>query len=692
MTVTHRPTTRPGKVTLAGVGVVWPGQDSLASPHSPVDSIVDKKIFGDQITNIIQFLFQQPPWVMWGGVVLAAIIAFFLLRFLWPRRQAIITWFRTRSRAVTFAMIAGVAVVIGVAGIGGYKANHFVETDKRFCTGCHIFVPSGQVLPEAPDSGSYTVVPLLEGKHDTLSCHACHPLKPVKEAVKLVFWMSGVRDKEIPEHAKVPRQICEQCHVQGAAKKTWQAIAATAGHRVHLESDSSAMKDKKECLTCHARTAHRFVPVNQTCGQSGCHEEKDTKIVLGKMATQGDFHCAACHVFTATVPLLATRDSAAGTLRPALQQCFKCHEMKQRLPDFDAAKDPHNGTCGMCHNPHTQKAPSEARQTCTTANCHADWRKELFHVGAQHKKVGEKCLTCHQPHQARVDASDCQGCHERAKVSENGKPFKPPLPFDTTKALRQSLLTPPATAPAAPEPLERPSKVKGDAPPLEDTPAVAHPPPREVRTVPAQPADSFEHARHKKLACLTCHNPAGPKDKITFTAPRGCQICHHQKPTTSDCATCHTREELIPGRHVTISVAAAGKPARQRPVDFAHEKHHDVECLKCHTAPVYLTAADSVKSCNACHADHHEAGRDCATCHRTTAITEPHALPVMAHVKCDACHTTAKVATLEPKRTFCLTCHAPEQDHYPPAECTSCHFLTSPAGYQPRLIKSESAR
>ncbi|MFN8651715.1 MAG: hypothetical protein U0133_07415 [Gemmatimonadales bacterium] len=107
----------------------------------------------------------------------------------------------------------------------------------------------------------------------------------------------------------------------------------------------------------------------------GCHEEKDTKIVLGKMATQGDFHCAACHVFTATVPLLATRDSAAGALRPALQQCFKCHEMKKRLPDFDAAKDPHNGTCGMCHNPHTQKTPSEAKQSCTTAQCHADWRK-----------------------------------------------------------------------------------------------------------------------------------------------------------------------------------------------------------------------------------------------------------------------------------------------------------------------------
>ncbi|MFN8651716.1 MAG: hypothetical protein U0133_07420 [Gemmatimonadales bacterium] len=133
----------PGKVTLAGVGVGWP--DGFAG-LAPLAGGFDRRqgLFGDRITNLIQFLFQQPPWVMWGGVVLAAIIAFFLVRALWPRRQAIVTWFRTRSRPVTVAMIGGATVFLAAAGFAGYKANHFVETDKRFCTGCHIFVPSGR--------------------------------------------------------------------------------------------------------------------------------------------------------------------------------------------------------------------------------------------------------------------------------------------------------------------------------------------------------------------------------------------------------------------------------------------------------------------------------------------------------------------------------------------------------------------
>ncbi len=611
---------------------------------------------------------------MWGGVVLAGIIAFFLVRWLWPKRQHIITWFKTRSRPVLFALGSVGVLALLMAGFGGYQVNHFIETDKRFCTGCHIFIPSGQLMPPPPDSGNYTVVPLMEGKHDSLSCHACHPLKPVKEAVKLVLWMSGVRDSTIPEHAKVPRQICEQCHVQGDAKKTWQAIAATAGHRTHLESDSSALVGKKECLTCHARTAHRFVPVNQTCGQSGCHAESETRIKLGKMATQGEFHCAGCHIFTASVPALATRDSAAGTLRPALQQCFRCHEMKQRLPDFDAAKDPHNGTCGMCHDPHKQKTPAEARTSCSSANCHADWRKDLFHTGAQHRRVGERCLTCHLPHAARVDASDCTGCHERARARRTEGPV-PPLPFDTLKTLRNSM---------APEPAEeRPQKVKGDGPPFEPAAAAPQPPPNH-----SQPADSFEHARHQKLPCLTCHVPSAQKSKLTFEPPRGCQICHHQDPKTNQCASCHSETRLAPLQSVLVQVAVKDHGPRTRTVGFSHPSHRERACISCHSSPVTMAPADSVTRCQGCHESHHEAGRACATCHRTDAITAPHARPVLAHVRCDACHTRARVAALEPRRSFCLTCHSPQQDHYGPAECSSCHLLRTPADYRPQLLQS----
>ena len=93
----------------------------------------------------------------------------------------------------------------------------------------------------------------------------------------------------------------------------------------------------------------------------------------------------------------------------------------------------------MCHNPaHRRQARRTRMKSCADAGCHADWRSVAFHAGKAHRKVAEQCRTCHQPHAARVDASDCTGCH--TAVRKGGRRSKPPLPFDTLKALRQSLL------------------------------------------------------------------------------------------------------------------------------------------------------------------------------------------------------------------------------------------------------------
>lgn len=671
----------PSGTPLAGAGFL-PMMHPLPPALSLQDSVGGVRIHSadssaaleaDRITPIIQWFFQKAPWVMWGGVVLALVVAFILLRWLWPRRRQIIPWVRTRSSAVTFALVGAAVVAVSLAATAGYAGYHFVETDKRFCNGCHIFVGSGQKFVFA-DTGNYTIVPRMEGKHDSISCHTCHPLKPMKEAVKLVFWMSGVRGAEIPPHAKVPRKTCENCHVQGAAKETWQAISATAGHRTHLESDSSALKGKVECLTCHARTAHRFLPADSTCVQKGCHLTDDTQIKLGKMAGQTDLHCILCHKFTKPVAALATRDSAAGALRPNLKQCLSCHKMEALLPDFPADKDPHGGTCGMCHNPHSQTNPSETRKSCTTSGCHPDWRKEPFHTGAAHRNKAEECTLCHSPHAARVDASDCTGCHNAVRASTRGG-VRPPLPFDTLKALNQSLV--PERPHADPE---RPSKVKGDAPPGDD------PPRRALSALPALPSDSFSHPRHKKLACLTCHlSTSGAK--LTFEPPRGCQICHHQDPLRSDCAKCHEQGSLPVTLAVPVSIAAAGKPARERTVAFRHEKHAELKCTACHGQSVTLAPVDSAVTCQGCHESHHETGRDCAECHQTPSIAETHALPVRAHVACDVCHATTAIASLSPTRTFCLACHTSTVDHHAEKECSICHLQATPEEYRARLFK-----
>ena len=644
-----------------------------------VDSVVVRSPLPDPLVPVVQWLFQRPGWVMVSGLVLGALFAAALLVLVWRRRREIGGWLVTRKSWIKAAMAGAVAMVLLLVLGGALKAHDYVMHDNDFCKGCHVFVPSGQLFVR-PDTGTYLLVNQLEGKHDTLSCHACHPFELKAQTKELFYWMVARPDK-IPPHAKVPRTICEQCHVQGAAKKTWQRIASTAGHRTHLESDSAPLR-KVQCLTCHARTAHRFQPADTTCAQKGCHLTDDVKIRLGRMAArfhgsaaqplpnEEQLYCNSCHQFTAEARFVSL-DSAAGTLRPGERQCFGCHEMRTLLASFDPEKDPHGGSCGTCHNPHTDVKPKDALKSCAEANCHLNWRSVPFHVGAAHRRVAARCETCHQPHAARVDASDCTGCH--IEVRKGGGRMRPPLPFDTTKALQQSV-----------RPLIEPgrSRGRGDAPPGE--------PPGKVSATARFPSDSFSHQRHRRLACITCHSTTSRRSDLTFEPPRGCQICHHQQPARSDCAQCHSKEELGTDREVTVRVAVARHEPRDREVTFEHAEHAGTACTQCHTARVTLAPTPDVQACIACHADHHTARRDCAGCHKTSEIRPAHASPVLAHERCDDCHATGTVRALTPDRSFCLTCHGGSEDHYAPRQCTECHFQQSPEEYRSHLMTSRA--
>ena len=631
---------------------------------------MDPHLLPDRIIPIIQLLFQQPPWVMWGGVVLGTVVALVVLRLVWPLRKKI--WGSTRSRPWQVVFFGGLFAVAVGGAFAGMKVNTFIQRDNRFCNGCHIFVPAGQHWA-LPDTGNYTLVNKLEGKHDTLSCHACHELNMKKEAVKFVLWMSGDRGtgERVPPHAKVPRRVCEGCHVQGAAKESWQAIAATAGHRTHLESDS--LKSRIECLTCHARSAHRFVPPDSTCSQKGCHLTSEVQIKLGKMAGQTDFHCNACHRFTKQVPLLATRDSAAGSLRPNKTQCLACHPMQLRLATFDPSRDPHNASCGTCHNPHAQVKPVDALKSCTTAGCHDNWRKVAFHSGKAHQRIESQCLVCHDPHAARVDASDCTGCHARAKLNRGGTEVRPPQPFDTLQALKRTSALP------------RSSLIhgKGDAPPEEDLPA--------AQLHPAAVADSFSHERHRELQCILCHSVSSKQTTLTFVAPRGCQICHHQAPDKADCLKCHEKDGAYTFRQVRLSIAPAKRPPEPRMATFSHTVHSVVgRCVTCHKDPVTMAPVDSVTRCSGCHVTHHTTAKQCAGCHASSGLTVAHADARGTHSGCNECHAPAVVALLTPNRALCLTCHADKTEHHAERECTTCHLLETPEGWRDHLMRRDA--
>ncbi len=204
--------------------------------------------------------------------------------------------------------------------------------------------------------------------------------------------------------------------------------------------------------------------------------------------------------------------------------------------------------------------------------------------------------------------------------------------------------------------------------------------------IPAQSGDSFSHRRHQQLACLTCHL-SNSGSLLTFEPPRGCQLCHHSEQAQKDCVQCHDPGSVPATLAVSLAIAAAGKPPLERTVAFPHQHHTELGCKGCHGQPVTLAPTDSAQTCRACHVEHHEDGRDCAACHRTPAITQPHALPVQAHVACDACHATAAIVPLIPTRSFCLACHDPEVDHHPARECVACHLQSTPEEYRSHLLR-----
>ena len=676
----------PRPLASAAAGVQDP---AAALPHAPfpgVDSVVVQSPVPGPIGAMFRFLFSSVPQsVQIAGALLGMAVGLAVLVLLWRRRARILQWVRTRSRRLQWALAAGLFLaLLGSAGAGAATWN-YTQHNNDFCLGCHVMDPAFREFTAHED------------KHDDLECHDCHQ-QPVTASLRQLYLWVAERPDEIGAHTRLANDVCERCHVTGEAER-WQRIASTAGHRVHLESDSTALRDM-QCVTCHGEEVHRFVPANVTCGQSGCHEESQTDIVLGRMADQTALHCNACHRFTAEVPALATTDSARGTLVPGSRQCFGCHEMRQVLEGFDLARDPHGGTCGTCHNPHTQETPAAAVTTCASAQCHADWRQEPFHVGDAHRRIGQECLLCHQPHQSGVDASDCEGCHQSVRERTSRSP---PVPFDTNRALRTIPPPPPAPAPN-PEP---PPGTRGgaDRTPGERSSGVlfrlvsgsvpsGFGPPRPVPDVPVfdqapSAQDSFPHAPHRRFACIECHVTGRGEGRLTFEPPRGCDICHHQAPATSRCATCHKPGEIEPVHQASLTVTVPTNPPRTRQAPFSHVAHAATPCVQCHTTPVSMAAAAAVAECRSCHQEHHTASRECASCHRAGDLQASHKDdPVASHQRCDACHTRATVALLAPTRPFCITCHEPQgTDHYDARECTICHFLQEPAAFKPRLLR-----
>ncbi len=300
--------------------------------------------------------------------------------------------------------MAAAVIGLGAASLSGYRVYHYMMHDNEFCLSCHLMTDAYERFQRSA--------------HNEVSCHSCHPagLSTVWQLYSTVF----LSPTEVRKHAHVSNRTCESCHSLEREGETWERVQRTAGHRVHLESRDSSLRDLK-CVDCHSVDVHEFNPTNRTCMKAGCHA--DAQVKLGRMGSL-DIYCTTCHSFQVETPHLAF-DSLGGALSPKARDCFACHEMRRALGDMEFTHDPHRGECGMCHNPHTQRQGVEAAQTCTGAGCHVtDWQDSPFHTGVP---APQECVRCHIPHSWKVEGENCMRCHRHIM-----QPTPPARPQRTT--------------------------------------------------------------------------------------------------------------------------------------------------------------------------------------------------------------------------------------------------------------------
>ena len=616
-----------------------------------------------RVETVIRWFFSVPQWVQLAGAALAIIAGVIALYLVWRNARLIRAWMRERhhTTSIFWKVVIGFVAVGVLLGMASGGATFFVysQNNNQFCLSCHTL--HDEVYQRFQQSKHHRIA--------NLRCHDCHDEPLVAEMTQVAKWML-LRPSEVGPHAPVPRAVCATCHIKQNPDSTWQRIIATAGHTVHLQTDT-AKALRIECLTCHGVTAHRFVPVAQTCAQSGCH--KQTEIRLGKMAGQTSLHCTTCHQFTAPVAGDTTTNAALEQLVPGQRNCLGCHEMRKVIERFVPANDPHKGQCGACHNPHTQTTPAAAFKTCANSGCHA--RPDTltpFHRGI-HATALTNCGACHQEHTWKVRGKDCIDCHQNIYKTPPKAVFRPPP--------RSSML---------------PSSPAGSRFALVDNVTTLVFAARSIvgarlaafgfaQAVSGPDSVSFSHATHRGLACTSCHSATGPAHgSVTLRSVRDCEQCHHG-PTAAKlgggsaaCLHCH-QSQTLPARSQTVTVRTSTSPTTlTRTLPFAHATHTNVACAECHTTPVTLAAA---VPCAGCHENHHTAARDCATCH--SAYDAHRGQQVHTGCAGSGCHSDRAVLALAATRNVCLSCHAAQADHKPGRDCGTCHRVQWSPGNTP---------
>jgi nitrate/TMAO reductase-like tetraheme cytochrome c subunit len=596
------------------------------------------------VAGVLRALFGLPAWLQLSALAVSALAALLLCVVAWRKRLDLAGWLRQRSRAFQAGLLLVVLVVIVAGAAFGRASWHYTQHNNDFCTVCHVM------------SAPFKKFQLT--RHAQIQCHDCHQQSILASLHELRIWLLD-RPEAIHATRHTPNERCVSCHVNGDSTR-WKQIAATAGHRVHLES--TQLTDL-QCVRCHGVTVHEFVPVRETCGQSDCHRPEVTNIELGRMAAvDTDLHCTMCHDFLRRTPAHVATDSARQQLTPGRNQCLACHPMETLAGRQFAGNEVHGAACGACHNPHVQLQAAAAVQSCAAAGCHA--RADTitpFHRGLA-RGVLDNCTQCHQAHSWAVRGADCLACHRIEQLDSRRSIGPSPhgaAPPDTARST------------AAPHPrimvLERGPARMG----MSLLPGWGL-----LRALLQEVQRPFRHSTHAALQCTRCHASAEQHGALRVRAPADCAACHHAAANQERCAACHTSAQLAGEYSQTVQISMSVWPApRERRLSFAHERHAALSCQACHQEAPRLAAA---LSCTGCHVQHHSVARNCTSCHQDVNATSAHDRRV--HLSCEGsgCHNGETLPRPVDARAVCLACHATRVNHQPGRECASCHLLRGP--------------
>jgi hypothetical protein len=441
----------------------------------------------------------------------------------------------------------------------GSRFDAFGGSPPR-CATCH---PSSGWNASAFDHGRQTKFKLT-GRHDEVSCRACHRGKAPDQFEKFEARKVGClgchahQEVHRDDPARRDDKQCLQCH-KAAGDLAMSAKAIDVYHGP--ASSFPLVKGHKhvKCVQCHPKET-RNTPAE--CGDR-CHEDSLHQGTLGDA-------CSRCH---APGVWEATRfDHADDTqwplrgLHATVPDCASCHPTR--------AYDGTPTTCSA-EGCHADDDAHRGRLGSTCDRCHLETGDNVFDhdtmsrytLDGRHLQV--RCADCHPSITFKPRPTDCYGCHPEPSVHRGQ--------YGTV--------------------CEECHRTAGfdDIKPLHDVGGFA--------LVGA----------HDHQACERCHQDSRP---LRGTG-NVCVTCHRQDDVHSNslsprCGECHTQWSFAPARfdHSTVGCNLTGL-------------HAAVACYDCHKTGSFGAL---VPTCVGCHRDEalrkggaHDGYTACASCHNPGA-------------------------------------------------------------------------